>query len=154
LDFKCWHGPRGFDADGGQLTSKLRTSRYTEFGELGDHSLAVRCREHVFVDKGNTAVHADVERPAGRKRPIRIDNTVSLCHFASRVAQEWVVDTECARKRFVRFGCIDTDREMGDVEGLDLDIALTERLALGGSAVGERFREPHQHYGLAATVVG
>jgi len=50
----------------------------------------------------------------------------------------------------VRLGIVDAGGEIDDVgEGPDVVAALTERLALGRSTTGERFREPGQDDGLA-----
>jgi hypothetical protein len=49
---------------------------------------------------------------------------------------------------------IDADGEVGDVELADRFAALTERLALGRSSAGEGLREPCEHDGALARVVG
>ena len=54
----------------------------------------------------------------------------------------------------VGLGVVDADRVVGDVELTNGIAALTERLALGGSTTGECFREPGEHHGTLALVIG
>ena len=54
----------------------------------------------------------------------------------------------------VRLRVVNADRVVGDVELSNGLAALTERLAFGRSPAGEGFREPCEHDGALAFVIG
>jgi hypothetical protein len=86
----------------------------------------VRGRADAFVDEQNPPVDADIERPARRKRLIRIDDTVRPRDLPVRIAQNWVIDGQRFCEGLVRVRRIDADREVGGIEGPNVLATLTE----------------------------
>ena len=101
----------------------------------------------------NFAIRGNVERPPGGK-PLEAQDAVGVRDFFAGVRQDWIVGLNVLCKLLVLFGSVDTDREVGDVELPDRFAALTERLTFGRSSAGEGFREPGEHDGALALVVG
>jgi len=105
----------------------------------------LRRRTDLLVDEPDAAVDADEERPTRGKRLILVDHAVGLRDALGRVAQKREIDAERPGESLVRVRRIDADGKIRDVECPDQIAALTERLALRGSAAGERFRKPRDH---------
>ncbi len=99
---------------------------HTELGELGGNGLPVRRRPHILVDVRDASVVADVERPAGRKRLIRIDHAVGRRDRLARIAEERIVHAQRLRELPIRLWLVDADPEVRDVERADLIPTLTE----------------------------
>ena len=74
--------------------SSLSSARHTELGELCGNSLAVTGGSDMLVYVRNPTVGANVERPTGRKRLIRVDHPVGARDRLRRIAEERIVDAE------------------------------------------------------------
>ena len=97
----------------------------------------------LVVNVQDPAVGPDVERPARREGMLGIDHAVGGCDLLFRIGEDGIVGFDVLGELLVRLGIVDAGGEIDDVgEGPDVVAALTERLALGGSATSERFREP------------
>src|SRR5262245_61672208 len=97
-------------------------------------------RLHAAVDEEDAPVGADVERvPRGVSA---LQDAVGGGDFLAGVAQDRVVELERLRELLVGLGIVTGCGEIGDVELPQGWSARTERLAFGGSATGERLREP------------
>ena len=101
------------------------------------------------------AVGADVERPPLGVRRSGVTHAVGRRHLScpDRSGSDSRAPSICANLRVV-LGVVDAGREVGHVVRPDQVAALTERLALGRSATGERLGEPGQHHRLLAREVG
>jgi hypothetical protein len=72
-----------------------------------------------------------------------VDYAVGGCDFLFGIGEDGIVRFDVLGELLVRLGIVDAGGEIDDVsEGPDVVAALTERLALGRSTTGERFREP------------
>ena len=80
----------------------------------------------MLVDIEDLPVGSDVERPARRERLIDINHAVGFGDLFRGVAQERIVQAQRLRERLGRLRGIDTDREVGRVEGSDFRATLTE----------------------------
>jgi hypothetical protein len=105
---------------------RLSAAQHTELGEFCGDGLAVSGRSHIFVDVRDSSIAANVERPAGRERLIRIDHPVGRRDRLGWIAEERIVHPKGLRERPVRFWLVDTDPEVRDVELADLIATLTE----------------------------
>jgi hypothetical protein len=81
---------------------------------------------HQLVDIEDAAVGADVERPSGWKRLIRIDHAVSRRDALVGITQERIVDAKRLPERLVRLRRVDADGKVRDFEGANLVATLTE----------------------------
>ena len=70
------------------------SARHTELGELCGNGLAVSGGPDMLVDVRNPAVGANIERPPGRERLIRIDHPVGARDRLRRIAEERIVHAE------------------------------------------------------------
>lgn len=86
----------------------------------------MRRRIDLFVDVHDPAIEADEERPARGERLIFVDDAVGGRHRLGRVAEQRVIESQRLREGLVRFGGVNADREMRDVEAPDLLATLTE----------------------------
>lgn len=80
----------------------------------------------MLVDVRDPAVGANVERPPGRERLIRVDHPVGACDRPRRITEERIVHAEGLREGPIRFGSIYTDGEVCDFERADVIATLTE----------------------------
>jgi hypothetical protein len=83
-------------------------------------------RAHQLVNVENPAVGANIERPSGRKRLVRIDHAVGQGDVFIRITQERIVDTKRLRERLVGISVVNADSKVRDVEGPDFIATLTE----------------------------
>jgi hypothetical protein len=84
---------------------------------------------------------------------LRIDHFVRSGGFLFRIAEDRVVGFDVLCELLVRLGIVDAGSKVDDIlEGPKVVAALTERLALGGSASGEGLREPGKNDGLALVI--
>ena len=121
--------------------------------ELHDDILAGRFRTDLGIHVQDLAVGADVERPACGELMLGINHAVSGSYLFFGVAEDGIVRLDMLGELLVRLGIVDAGGEVDDVgEGPDVFAALTERLALGRSATGERFGEPGDDDRLALVV--
>ncbi len=82
-----------------------------------------------------------------------IDHAVGSSYLLLGIAEDGIVRLDMLGELLVRLGIVDAGGEIDDVgEGPDVGAALTERLALGRSTTGERFREPGDDDRLALVV--
>jgi hypothetical protein len=82
-----------------------------------------------------------------------VDYAIGGGDFLFRISEDGIVRFDVLGELLVRLGIVDAGGEIDDVgEGPDVVAALTERLALGRSATGERFREPGDDDRLAFVV--
>ena len=82
-----------------------------------------------------------------------INHAISGSYLFFGVAEDGIVRLDMLGELLVRLGIVDAGGEVDDVgEGPDGVAALTERLALGRSATGERFGEPGDDDRLALVV--
>ena len=72
----------------------VSSARHTELGELCGNGLAVSGGPDMLVYVRNPAVGANVERPPGRERLIRVDHPVGVRDRLRRIAQERIVHTK------------------------------------------------------------
>ena len=103
---------------------------------------------HLAIDIEDLPVRPDVEGPTAGEAHRR-QNAVRRGDLLVRVAQDRIVGVERLGELRVGLEIVDADREIRGVELPQRRAALTERLALGRSTTGERFREPGQDDGLA-----
>jgi hypothetical protein len=80
----------------------------------------------MLIDVRDSTIRANVERPSGRERLIRVDHPVGARDRLRRIAEEGIVHAERLRESPVCFRGIDADREVGNVERADLIPTLTE----------------------------
>jgi hypothetical protein len=97
-------------------------------------------RLHAAIDEEDAAVGADVERVPGGVSAL--EDAVGGGDLLPGVAQDRVVQLERLGELLVGLGVVAGRGEVGDVEFPEGWPARTERLAFGGSATGERLREP------------
>jgi hypothetical protein len=107
----------------------------------------------LLVDVQDLAVAADVERPPRRQLAFARD-PVGARDLSARIAENRVIDAKVLGEPLVRFRCVDTCREIRDIETANLVAALTERFALRRSTTCEGFREPREDDDLSPAVVG
>ena len=112
------------------------------------------CRIDLLVDIQDSSIQTDEERPARRERLILIDNPVRRRNRLGWIAQQRIINAERLRELLVRLLGVNTDRKMRDVESSNFRAALTERLAVRGSAAGKSFCKPRQDDDLLAAVIG
>ena len=126
-----------------------------EFFQLCSDIRAVGDRLGFVVNEKNFAVLADVKRPAIGKASFR-KHAVSLGSFFGGIAEDGEIEFQGFRERFVALLTIHRVHAGGEISHVKLAnvlAALTERLALGRSAAGERFGKPRDHDGLFALEV-
>jgi hypothetical protein len=83
-------------------------------------------RAHQLVNVENPAVGANIERPSGRERLVRIDHAVGQGDVFIRITQERIVDTKRLRESLVCISVVNADSKVRDVEGPDFIATLTE----------------------------
>jgi hypothetical protein len=107
----------------------------------------------LVVNVQDLAVRPNVEGPARRNGMLGVYDTVCGCDFLFGIGEDGIVGFDVLGELLVRLGIVDAGGEIDDVgEGPDVVAALTERLALGRSTTGERFREPGEDDRLALVV--
>lgn len=104
------------------------------------------------VDVKDLAIFADIKRHPGSKPSLK--NTVSICHFPHRIAQDRVVELQGFCKFCVGFYVVAARSEISHLKLLNLFAALTERLAFGGSSTGEGLGIPGNYHHLLILVIG
>ena len=139
---------RELEADG-----RLLLSRHSQLRELPRDVRAGRVGLHILVDEQDLAVLANVERPALGEADQRDQDAVGIRCGLVGIAQDRIVGPERLGELLVLLRRVGAGGEVGDVEVADLVAALTERLALRGSAACERFGEPGEHHRLLAAIV-
>ncbi len=103
---------------------------------------------YLLVDVQNLAVFRYVERPAEGESTRLGDDTIGLGSVGLGVAEDGVIRSQRFGEAGVVLVLVTACRKVGDVELLQGLAALTERLALGRSAPGERFGKPRNHHHL------
>ena len=101
-------------------------ARHAELGELCGDGLAVSGRSHIFIDVRDSSIAANVERPPGRERLIRIDNAVRCRDGLGWIAEERIVHSERLREFLIRLWLVHADGKVRDIEGAELIPTLTE----------------------------
>jgi hypothetical protein len=104
----------------------LSSAGHTELGELCGNGLTVSGGPDMLVDVRNPAVGANVERPPGRERLIRVDHSVGVRDRLRRIAQERIVHTKRLCEGPIGLWSIDADGEVRGVERSNLIPTLTE----------------------------
>ena len=128
------------DAELRQLRRDILRRRSTSSPpcRCGGSCRPVRCRTSSAIATPNRPMHA-----VGSRRPTL---------FA--IGEDRIVRLDVLGKLLVGLGVVYADGVVGDVELSDGIAALTERLAFGRSPAGEGFREPREHDGALALVIG
>ena len=103
-------------------------------------------RLHLLVNEENLPFRADVECPTLRQRTALVNNTVSLCDFLSRIAEDGVIELKRFGELLVHLRGIAAGGKVGNIELTKGVAALTERLALRRSATGKCLGIPSDHH--------
>ncbi len=119
---------------------------------LGD-ILTMRTDFHLVVNVGDLSLLVDEECCPTGKRPI-LDKSIRLGHFPARITQNRIVKLQFFCESGIGFDVVATRSEVCDVKFAEDFAALTERLALGRSAPGKRFRKPGDHDSLLPFEIG
>jgi len=104
---------------------------------------------HLLVDVEDLPFGADVERPPAGQSDGRNENAVGAGDRLVGIRENRVVAREGVCELLVGGSIVGGDGEVDRVELADRGTALTERLALGGSAAGEGLRKPREDDGLS-----
>ena len=99
-------------------------------------------RFHLLVDLQDFSIFANEDRPPEREFSFRGDHAVCTRDFTPRVAENRIIEFQLLGESSVDLGCVAARGEVGNVELANRFAVLTERLTLGRSASGKRFREP------------
>ena len=103
-------------------------------------------RLDLLVNGEDLPVDADDEGPTTGNVALGVDDTVRGGDLAVRVAEDRIVELQRLGEFAILLRLVATGGEVGQVEFAERLAVLTERLALGRSAPGERQREPGDHH--------